>query len=78
MKKENRNQCSECKFFEPKVGLGQCRKYSPMPILYDDSRNDAPEHVIVWPSVNEDDWCGEFEPADGVRYLLVAGVTHKS
>ena len=38
----------------------QCRRYAPMRAS---NKNDAvPERV--WPHVNANDWCGDFEPRD--------------
>jgi len=48
--------CDCCKFWDrlSEEESGWCRRYAPRP-------NDGTE-VQLWPIVNPDDWCGEFNP----------------
>ena len=53
-------QCSDCRFFTPmgdryapEEPWGECRKYAPKLL--------AGSSGSSWPSVDADDWCGEYE-----------------
>lgn len=47
--------CGNCRFLDDK---SRCRKKAPKPLYAIDSeRHDI---VVNWPSVAEEDWCGEF------------------
>lgn len=46
--------CGDCRFwFESD---SQCRRNAPMPI-----RNGG-ERETMWPTVQAEDWCGEYQP----------------
>jgi hypothetical protein len=48
-------QCSTCRFFQAEQS--QCRRYAPQPTA--DKKN------AHWPIVSANDWCGEYQPAEG-------------
>ena len=57
------DHCSNCQFFDRPnkgQGVGQCRRHAPSlsPI-------NAKAYMIegVWPTIREDDWCGEWKSA---------------
>lgn len=51
--------CSHCAHAEPVVFPGvpvmECRRYPPIVIVIADEANK------MWPQVDGDDWCGEFQ-----------------
>ena len=47
--------CQTCSFFNAEQP--QCRRYAPQP---DDTAGTA-----KWPTVSADDWCGEYQGAQG-------------
>jgi len=49
--------------------LGYCQRYAPRPKLYKDW-NDL---RVVWPLVNRDDCCGEWEEKERVGYKALVG-----
>jgi len=52
--------CATCMWFYVK-GL-ECRRHAPPALTVPlDSRA---AYLSVWPSVDADDWCGEYEPVD--------------
>jgi hypothetical protein len=55
------DSCATCFFYrrDPAGDLsaGACHRHAPRPTLSEDA------DLIVWPSVCDDDWCGEFKPA---------------
>ncbi len=55
-------QCGNCRFYKDfgfRVGT-RCRRHSPVFVLRD--VDDFESKCRAWPSVNEDDWCGEHRP----------------
>lgn len=65
--------CSACRFYSLayRPGLGQCRRNPPvvLPFQWDMSANSAepiPQVAsnTVFPVVDEEDWCGSFEPGN--------------
>ena len=61
---QDRQSCATCRFFRPGVGqIGLCRKTAPtaVALIIHDRDEDVPKVVGDWPSVNSDDWCGEWE-----------------
>lgn len=61
------DQCSSCRFFERRtfttritIGGRECRRRPPVP-PFNSQDQDYPDFG-VFPSVMEDDWCGEFAP----------------
>ena len=64
--------CATCKHYEPwgEGQGGQCRRYAPRPSTMsrrqlDAICKDASDVVGVWPSVDADDFCGEFSSRFG-------------
>ena len=51
--------CKNCKFFRParKKGIGECRRFPPVPYTEHWSKNDE----WRFPVVKDRDWCGEFK-----------------
>lgn len=49
--------CGNCRYFD---GIS-CRRYAPRPRILTQPRREADEETI-WPLVNEEGWCGEYEP----------------
>lgn len=56
--------CKTCRFYQPhKKGngadleVGFCRRYAPRHV----SGVGTGYEEILWPTVTEDDWCGEYE-----------------
>ena len=43
----------------PEAPVGLCHRHAPRPAT---SLNPAAMYVALWPSVEEDDGCGEHEP----------------
>ena len=74
--------CRYCEFYdhggameggEPeRASNGACRRYAPRGVwptrLVDDTERTADEvmAMYLWPLVNEDDWCGEFDLSEDV------------
>jgi hypothetical protein len=56
----NCDSCMTCVFFKPSnyYGLGECRNHSP--IIKDEKILESIPNR-KWPTVIEDDWCGDFE-----------------
>lgn len=50
-------KCGTCQYYEPETD--QCRRRPPVIIVVKDLHN-RPVGVSDWPSVKEDDWCGEW------------------
>lgn len=54
--------CSNCKFSSDEL---QCRRYAPRPIMASVSDDDSPQNslppIALWPLVEFDDWCGEWQ-----------------
>jgi hypothetical protein len=65
--------CEHCRFFSGGSESGECRRHAPAP---PNTRHDRRSHVdddtvgfsAWWPSVDSSDWCGEFEPIDGINW----------
>jgi hypothetical protein len=67
-----KNFCPECRFFDKPINevhaqprgdrAGWCRRYAPKPLVGGSGTGWAD---YEWPSVYSDDWCGEWEKADG-------------
>jgi hypothetical protein len=59
--------CADCVFWAgikdpvPAIGYspGQCRRYAPKPRVTSVEPEDDP--FVLWPMVEPDYWCGEFE-----------------
>lgn len=56
------SNCENCRFWVPineqdAEGTGECRRHAPRPSA-DYSR------CGIWPSTEQDSWCGEHEPKD--------------
>ena len=73
--------CLGCRFFRKTddavhAGLGYCQRYAPRPKMYKVVfiTNDI-DRMAVWPLVQRDDSCGEWEGKEGEGYkaLVVAG-----
>jgi hypothetical protein len=63
--------CENCRFFAPSTsGTGDCRRHAPAPSNVRIRRmdEDCPRFESWWPVMNEDDWCGEFQPIDGTDW----------
>lgn len=67
---ERTERCETCRFLgpptEPTVP-GHCRRHAPHPVVL--RREDVPDLDPDtlwpwWPAVLEDDWCGEWQPAE--------------
>lgn len=55
-------KCERCHFFSPFKGradIGQCRKYVPK--VHQVATQRGLELTSAHPSVNADEWCGEFQ-----------------
>jgi len=63
--------CCDCLFYEPEDAYsGTCRRYAPRPSNLELAEDEAvPLPTAVWPFVQSDDWCGEFEQAPEERLL---------
>jgi hypothetical protein len=53
--------CRDCRFWH--AAQSQCRRNAPQPVDAPASAGatSAPREA-KWPSVDEKDWCGEFQP----------------
>lgn len=60
-------KCETCRFWrylretEPHVGIGECRRYAPRPIVVEPRNKGA---YPLWPLTMFDDACGEHQPKD--------------
>lgn len=74
VKMKDDQTCLGCRFFVESGdavhgGAGYCQRYAPRPKLHsewDDSR-------AVWPLVDRDDSCGEWEEKEGEGYKALVG-----
>jgi len=67
--------CLGCRFFvrsgEPVHSeLGYCQRYAPRPKLH---RSGWADLTAVWPLVDRDDSCGEWEEKEGEGYKALVG-----
>ena len=75
MSEERAERCETCRFWDRQDRhIGECRRYPPCKLLGDleAAIGNAPTamHPVdrhrnqdwVWPSLNPDDWCGEWQP----------------
>jgi hypothetical protein len=54
--------CTNCRFFDSSGP--DCRRRAPSPRYWNETTDDDENYnKPFWPSVNERDWCGEFEEA---------------
>lgn len=54
MELEKKTRCETCRFYDADRGLsfsGKCRRNAPL----------VTTAISVWPRVDNDDWCGEYE-----------------
>lgn len=62
----NNCNCSNCKFFNDKGEVGECRRRSPMVLHTTEveriSRTKAIRATSYWPPIGRAEWCGEHEP----------------
>lgn len=53
------DKCHTCAFYKPRTQMGAhkgiCRRRAPIPSISNQTEN------ISWPTVEETDWCGEYE-----------------
>lgn len=71
--------CLGCRFFRKTddavhAGLGYCQRYAPRPRMYKVVfiTNDI-DRMAVWPLVQRDDSCGEWEGKEGEGYRALIG-----
>jgi len=71
--------CLGCRFFVESrdavhAGLGYCKRYAPRPRMYKVVfiTNDI-DRMAIWPLVQRDDSCGEWEEKEGVGYKALVG-----
>jgi len=71
--------CLGCRFFRKTddavhAGLGYCQRYAPRPKMYKVVflTNDI-DRMSVWPLVQRDDSCGEWEGKEGEGYKALVG-----
>jgi len=74
VKMKDDQTCLGCRFFVRSVdavhgGLGYCQRYAPRPKLLPEW-NDL---RVVWPLVDRDDSCGEWEEKEGEGYRALVG-----
>lgn len=67
---DHQKQCDNCRYFCPTgdSGEGDCRRHAPQPAILRDRGHRDDDHARFmswWPTVNDDDWCGDFESIDG-------------
>lgn len=64
--------CENCRYFSPEGnGDGECRRHAPAPyaVRHQEKRDDDTASIQGWwPTVEEGDWCGEFESIDGSNW----------
>ena len=66
----SRPRCDECRFFEAQnKGHGFCQRYAPRAVLIGEIKqfefnSDVEAHETIWPCVEGDARCGEWESAD--------------
>ena len=67
-------QCEHCRYFAPQGGdsvVGECRRHAPAPSSIRERRRVDDDTVGLsgwWPTVEDSDWCGEFEGIDGENW----------
>ena len=81
MARSKTERCLYCAFYDAGQAIGSspgddsdgaCRRYAPRGVwptrLVDGTERTADEvmAMYLWPMVNEDDWCGEFELSEDV------------
>jgi hypothetical protein len=58
--------CANCRFYEPwgdDEPSGQCNRYAPKPVVQPRPTTSPSEIIAIWPTVDAEDRCGEFEAA---------------
>ncbi len=59
--------CESCQYYlgtthsKDPAATGICRRYPPSAVAY--GNDDDHIETVVWPLVNEAEWCGEYLPA---------------
>lgn len=57
--------CKNCRFFRPNYNKpgGACRRSAPERVTYIhfDRDADLPVAYGLWPIIDDDDWCGDWE-----------------
>lgn len=48
----------------------ECRRYPPVPLVLEPAGEGTGDVVQTWPTVQADDWCGEFESTRPETRLL--------
>lgn len=68
------NTCKTCRWWKLTVerddyddnptevngAFGNCRRYAPRPIIYDELANEDAPNDVKWPLVSEFDFCGDY------------------
>lgn len=56
---ELNQHCGNCRFY----GEHECHRYAPRPKMFGEfnSPGTGEDEITVWPTLDEDDWCGEWE-----------------
>lgn len=57
--------CINCKFYEKhgKLNTGYCQRYPPTVVEAINDPGDRSTTYSMFPTVQEDDWCGEYKEA---------------
>lgn len=65
-------ECRNCRYFQSvtdpnNIGrpLTRCVRYPPQGQAMSTPQGDAVVSVVIWPTVQPDDYCGEFAPLPG-------------
>lgn len=75
--------CSECRFYQPDgddVFGGDCRRHAPrlagMMAPHGNVQYQEPRSA-TWPSVERDDWCGEYQPRAALSAIAGPSPDHR-
>ena len=54
--------CKSCRYFYDSAGSwGECHRNAPSPLLYSPEDKEILKTLVLWPSVIEEEWCGEWK-----------------
>ena len=56
--------CKNCDYWERNTHNpinGECRRHSPIVTAASCGIGENPEYSNYWPSIHDNDWCGEFK-----------------
>lgn len=65
-------ECESCRFYYSDQHSSECRRYAPRCLIVTATIEHDP--LAMWPAVEPDDWCGEYEEHRNGSSEILAGV----